>query len=68
MLSFPNGTKKPEKTTVIDANAEAKKTVATISKNLLKINVYFGSKTVTTVTEIPTYDSVRWQFSYILTN
>ena len=56
--SFPNGTRKPQETTVQDANAEEKQDTDTIARNLLQINVYFGSKTVTRIKEIPTYESV----------
>ena len=50
----PNGTCKP-------ASVSGKVLDDVASDNLLKLNIYFGSKSVTTVTEIATYSGVSKQ-------
>ena len=49
----PNGTCRPAPTMISE-----KMTDDAASENLLKLNIYFGSKSVTTVTEIATYSGV----------
>ena len=53
---MPNGTCRPQPP-VFDAAVE-KALDDAASDNLLKLNIYFGSKSVTSVTEIATYSGV----------
>lgn len=55
VLRSPNGTCRPPS----PVSKEVLDDVA--SDNLLKLNIYFGSKSVTTVTEIATYSGVSIQ-------
>ena len=56
MKRMPNGTCRPQPP-VFDAAVE-KALDDAASDNLLKLNIYFGSKSVTSVTEIATYSGV----------
>ena len=53
MKRSPNGTCRPAPTQISE-----KMTDDAANENLLKLNIYFGSKSVTTVTEIATYSGV----------
>ena len=46
-------------------SSSAKSLDEVASDNLLKLNIYFGSKSVTTVTEIATYPSVSRELDLI---
>ena len=58
----PNGTCRPQ---ALSSQANEKENAAAAEKendaasdNLLRLNIYFGSKSVTTVTEVATYSGV----------
>ena len=53
---LPNGTCRPQPLVFDEAAEKALDDVA--SDNLLKLNIYFGSKSVTSVTELATYSGV----------
>ena len=53
VLKFPNGTAKPS-----SSDPDQLDPVAVARDNLLTLNIYFGSKTVTEVKEQETYPSV----------